>query len=335
MGKTGLIWHCFSQKEIAEHYLTFMVDIYSTNDLADFVFRLGKEIVSRLRPWGQSAIDRFLQVVGSLRTGISFDGLGNASWNLEVGDIKAPEFTLDEIFSYLGSADSPCIVAIDEFQTITKYPEKNVEALLRTYVQQCRNAVFLFAGSHRTIMNEIFASPARPFYQSITMMNLGVINDVSYVEFAQQQFRKYGKEIEAQVVDDIYRRFDGTTWYMQKMLNELFMLTGVGECCTGEQVDIALTNILHQNDDTYRDMLFLLSAKQVALLKAICKAVKATKITSGEFITRHKLTSASSVQKGVKALLALQMITATRGCYEVYDKFLAVWLARQYGWGGD
>jgi len=40
-----------------------------------------------------------------------------------------------------------CIVAIDEFQAITDYPERNVEELMRTYVQQCRNAVFVFSGS--------------------------------------------------------------------------------------------------------------------------------------------------------------------------------------------
>ena len=36
---------------------------------------------------------------------------------------------------YLADADRPCVVAIDEFQQIAKYPEKNIEALLRTHIQ--------------------------------------------------------------------------------------------------------------------------------------------------------------------------------------------------------
>ena len=40
-------------------------------------------------------------------------------------NIERPEYTLDEIFQYLSHADKPCIVAIDEFQQIAKYPEKN------------------------------------------------------------------------------------------------------------------------------------------------------------------------------------------------------------------
>lgn len=51
--------------------------------------------------------------------------------------------TLEEIFKYLAKADKPCIVAVDEFQQITNYSEKNVEALLRTHIQHCNNAQFI------------------------------------------------------------------------------------------------------------------------------------------------------------------------------------------------
>ena len=170
--KTGLLNHCFAQSDIQQKYYTFLIDIYATKNLQDMVFQMGRTIVTRLKPWGQEAVDRFLQFVTSLRTGISFDGQGNASWNLGVGDIKSPSFTLEEIFNYLKEANKRCIVAIDEFQTIADYPEQNVEALLRTYVQDCRNAVFVFSGSQKSMMSEIFSSPARPFYQSTSLMFL-------------------------------------------------------------------------------------------------------------------------------------------------------------------
>ena len=134
MGKTGLLNHCFAQSEVQEKYYTFLIDIYATKNLQDMVFQIGRHILNRLKSRGQTAIDQFLRFVTSLRTGISFDGLGNASWNLGVGDIKSPSFTLEEIFNYLKEADKRCIVAIDEFQAILDYPEQNVEALMRTYV---------------------------------------------------------------------------------------------------------------------------------------------------------------------------------------------------------
>ena len=217
MGKTGLIRHCFANPRLSEHYYTFLIDIYATKTLQDMVYQLGHGIVRRLKPRGQAAIDKFLQVVTSLRTGISFDGQGNASWNLGIGDIKSPVFTLEEIFSYLQSAERPCIVAIDEFQAISQYQESNVEAMLRTYVQQCRNAVFVFSGSQPSMMSEMFSSPARPFYQSVSLMFLKPVPLEAYEDFAKKHFLDYGKDVADGVVSTIYERFDGITWYIQKI----------------------------------------------------------------------------------------------------------------------
>lgn len=329
MGKTGLLHHCFCQDVIKDNYITFIIDIYATKSLADMVFQMGRTIVKRLRPWGQSAIDKFLQVVTSLRTGISFDGQGNASWNVDIANIKSPEFTLDEIFAYLQSSEIPCIVAIDEFQTISSYPEKNVEALLRTYVQECRNAVFVFSGSQRRMMNEMFASPARPFYQSVTMMNISSIPMNQYLQFADYHFEKGGKHLGEGVLETIYNKFDATTWYIQKMLNELYSLTPAGGTCIVDDISVAITNILHLYEATYQDMLIQLSQRQAILLAAICKECKVQQITSGAFIKKYGLTSASSVQKARDVLLERQIITQIAGVFEPYDKFMALWLNSQ------
>ena len=122
MGKTGLIEHCFRQDEISGKYYTFLVDIYATKTLRDFVFRLGKSILDTLKPQKKQVWEKFITCLSSLRSSISFDSAGMPSWNLELGDIHAPAVTLDEIFKYLNEADKPCIVAIDEFQQVINYP---------------------------------------------------------------------------------------------------------------------------------------------------------------------------------------------------------------------
>lgn len=136
-----------------------------------------------LKPRGRKAWDLFLSCLSSLRAGISFDFAGNPGWNLEMGDIKTLSITLDEIFYYLEKADKPCLVAIDEFQAIAKYPEKNIEAVLRTHIQHCANARFIYAGPQRHMMGEIFTSPARPFYQSTAIMELHPIDIGTYTKF--------------------------------------------------------------------------------------------------------------------------------------------------------
>lgn len=323
MGKTGLLYHCFSQPEIQDNYYSFLIDIYATKNLQDLVYQMGKSIVSRLRSRGQAAIDRFLQVVSSLRSGISLDGMGSASWNIGIGDIKSPSFTLEEIFNYLQDADKRCIVAIDEFQAIANYPEQNVEAMLRTYVQRCRNAAFVFSGSQKSLMSEMFSSPARPFYQSVSLMFLKPVSLTEYELFANRHFERCGKSIADGVVKAIYDRFSGTTWYLQKVLNQLFATRDV---VTVDDVDTAVRQIVRQNEDAYKDTLFQLTVRQRNLLVAIGEEGKARKITGMDFVRRYHLNSASSVQKGVGVLMDKQLITHQQGVYEVYDMFLAEWL---------
>lgn len=323
MGKTGLIHHCFAQKEIQDHYYTFLIDIYATKNLQDMVYRLGQGIVNRLKTRGQTAVDGFLRFVTSLRTGISFDGQGNASWNMGIGDIKSPNFTLEEIFNYLKSADKKCIVAIDEFQTIADYPEKNVEELMRTYVQDCRNAVFVFSGSQKSMMSEMFSSPARPFYQSVSLMFLRPVAVLEYEAFAKKHFNKAGKQIADGVVSAIYERFDGTTWYLQKVLNQLF---ATKDDVTVSDVDIAVGQIINQNEEAYKDILYQLTVRQRDLLVAVSREGKARQITGAAFVKRYHLSSASSVQKSAQALMEKQLLTHQQGIYEIYDKFMSEWL---------
>lgn len=323
MGKTGLLHHCFVQPEIQQRYYTFLIDIYATKNLQDMVYQMGRCIVNRLKSKGLDAIDRFLQFVSSLRTGITFDGQGNASWNLGLGDIKSPSFTLEEIFNYLNAADKHCIVAIDEFQAINDYPEQNVEALLRTYVQDCRNAVFVFSGSQKRMMSEMFSSPARPFYQSTSFMFLKPVELSEYEAFAKHHFDLGNKQIADGVVKAIYDRFDGTTWYLQKVLNQIYATT---DHALVDDVDKAVNQIICQNEEAYKDTLFQLTSRQRDLLVAIGREGKAKQITGMQFVKRHHLLSASSVQKSSQTLIEKQLLTHQQGIYEVYDKFMAEWL---------
>lgn len=291
MGKTGLVRHCFQFPEIKQNYYTFFIDIYDSRSLRDLVFALSKEIL------GKSG---------------------------QLGDIQDPSNTLDEIFRYLEKADKPCLVAIDEFQQITEYAGGNVEATLRTYVQHCNNARFIFAGSQRHVMGNMFLTASRPFYQSVSMMHLESIPLEEYATFARRHFEQAGKNVEEGVVEEIYQRFEGVTWYIQKVLNALFDMTAERGVCDVKMVPEAIRQIIDSFRYTYSEILFRLPEKQKELLIAITKEGKAKAITSGAFIKKYKLASASSVQSALKGLLEKEFVTLEMGVYQTYDRFLGI-----------
>lgn len=330
MGKTGLIEHCFRNKQVGRDYYVFFVDIYASKSLRDFVFLLSKVILEELKPFGRKALELFWGSVKSLQAGITFDVTGNPSFHVQLGDIQDTAVTLDELFTYLKNADKPCIVAIDEFQQITGYPEKNIEAMLRTHIQHCPNARFIFSGSQQHMMTNMFLSGSRPFYQSVSMMHLESIPLDEYTAFAQRHFGEAGKRVTAGTVEAAYRRFNGITWYLQKVMNVLFSQTERGETCEAGMLDGALDGIVNAYQYVYSETLFRLPEKQKELLVAIAKEGKAKNVTSGSFVKKYSLSSPSSVQSALKGLLEKDFITQELGVYSVYDLFLSIWLQKNY-----
>ena len=331
IGKSGLIQHLFNQPEIKEQYHVFFVDIYATTSLNELVYVLGKEIYEQLKPKTTAWKEKFFQTIASLRIGAKLDPMsGLPSLDLGLGDIQAPQTTLDEIFSYLNEADKPCIVAIDEFQQIGEYKEKNVEALLRTKIQQCRKAQFIFSGSKRHVMSLMFNSPSKPFYQSAVSMGLEPIPVPTYTEFAMRLFAESNKQIAPEVIESVWEQYEGYTWFVQMMMNELYALTPAGQTCLPAQIPTAVYNIIMAQETSYRELLSNLPQRQKTILQAIAKEGAAQNITAQKFIRKYNLGSASSVQSAVKLLIKSDLITKTDGIYRVYDFFFAKWLASVY-----
>ena len=331
MGKTGLIRHCFQQSELKDHYYTFFIDIYSTGSLREFVFALGKEIFDELKPKGSKYLEVFFSVISSFRAGFRLDSLtGEPSLEIGLGDIQTAHTTLEEIFNYLEKANRRCIVAIDEFQQIEHYAEVNVEAILRTLIQKCKNTNFIFAGSQQHIMSNLFQSPSRPFYQSVSILQLDSISIEKYREFVKFHFDENEKGIDLTIVDLGYKRFEGHTWYLQMVFNELFSLTAKGDVCDLKLFDDALEYLISSQEFTYQEILSRLPEKQKEILIAIAKERNALAVTSGDFIKKYKLRSPSSVQSALKYLLDKDLVTQVKGVFQVYDRFFGIWLHQSF-----
>ena len=334
MGKTGLIEHCFHFPEISENNYTFFIDIYSTSSLREFIFLFGRQIFEVLKPKGRTFIDNFFQVISSLRPAFKLDSnTGEPVFDIGLGEIKELNFSLEEIFKYLEQADKPCIIAIDEFQQVANYPEKNVEALLRTHIQHAKNSSFIFAGSQRHLLENIFFSSSRPFYQSVQALHLEAISFESYKDFVIEKFNAADKKIALEYITIVYQTLEGHTWYLQNIMNEVFGLLKPNEEVNMEILKQAFSNKIINLQPLFQTTLSLLTERQKELLIAISKEGKATAVMSGDFIQRHALHSSSSVQTSIKQLLDKEIITVENKCYFVYDRFFGLWLKTQYGIG--
>lgn len=327
MGKTGLIHHAFYRlTEQKPEIVTLYMDIYSTQSLGDFIRLFANTVLGKLDNMPQKALSRISQFIRSCHPAFTFDELtGIPKVTVDIAPVQE-ERTLKEIFEYLGSSEKRCYIAIDEFQQIAEYKEKGVEALLRSYIQFLPNVNFIFAGSKQHVMQEMFMSSKRPFYQSTQLLTLGTINRDKYANFATAHFEKKNLQFPHEVFDTIYEKFDGHTWYIQNLLNRLYSYLRDADM---ELVAYALEQIISELSYSYADLLKAYSPGHIRLLKAIANEGCVKEVLAGDFISRHRLRAASSVSSSLKKLLDNELVYQTTDGYIIYDRFMGEWLRRQ------
>ena len=329
MGKSKLVRFCYDKPEIADNYYTFYIDILHTSSLREFTYLFGQKVFETLNTKSRKAFMALVQGLRSINTKFGFDPItATPTFSLELGDISHPEFTLAEIFTSLEKADRPCIVAFDEFQQITKYPEDNIEALLRSHIHHLSNVHFIFAGSERHLVTEMFLSSARPFYNSTSIMELHPISTEEYIPFVCKWFRAYERDIHEKDVLRIYGLFGGNTYYMQKTFHEAFINTSAGGVCTIDILRQTIDEILEEAGDGYRQILSRIPERQKELLYAIATEGKAQKIMSASFIRKYALTSSSAVQAASRKLMELDLLTMEDSSYYIPDILFRMYLQR-------
>lgn len=327
MGKTGLIKNVFyNLRQRDPDVVTIYVDIFSTRNLSEFVQLFASSVLGQFESKADKAIDAVGRWFSGLRPVITFDEItGVPKFSIDVVPTKE-EVTLKKIFDYIGASNKRCYIAIDEFQQITEYPEQGVEAALRSYIQFVGNASFVFSGSKQHVMQQMFLSAKRPFYQSTQTLSLDVIERGEYYRFAEAFFSVGARSLSREVFDYLYSKFEGHTWYVQSILNRLYTYS--------EAMDISLVNdaidqIVGENEYPYQSLLQSYKSGAVKLLTAIAKEGLVSEINAGEFIAKHTLKAASSVNSSLKKLMENELVYKTTEGYIVYDRFMAVWLSRQ------
>lgn len=328
LGKTGLIYHCFDKPEVQEQVTTLFIDILHTTSLQEFTYLMGRAVFKTLGSRSQQMMKNIIDTLRSLRGSFGYDPIqGTPTFDIKLGEITNPSYTLEEIFACLEKAEQRCIVAIDEFQQIVNYPDKNVEALLRTHIQQSANANYIFAGSERHIMGEMFLDHARPFYQSASIMSLSPISFDKYSEFIQHHFKVNHLTVIPEAINKVYQQFQGNTYYIQKTFREAFSSSvETGKTCDIAMVDNIIDDMMRESGRKYSETLSRLTLPQKELLYAIADEGHAQRITSGQFIKRHYLQSASSVQAAIRKLMEYGLVTSSKGSYYIEDQLFNYWI---------
>lgn len=333
MGKTGLIHRLFEEiEDLKINMLPLYVDIFATSNLADFI-KVISETVARTVNDKFSMSDKFMQFIKSLRPMVTYDPLSGMP-QFQINYQNEPEKiqTLYSLFDILNSLGQPVLLAIDEFQQIRYYPEQNMEALLRTHIQTLANVNFIFCGSKRHLMLDIFANERAPFYRSTEFLALDKISEHSYSEFIIKQFADSNRYITTEAVAYILDWTQRHTYYTQRLCHYVYQLDD--ERIDIQEVKKSAQQILQTDTTVFNQYRQMLSDRQWRLLVAIAKEGKVNNPTSRKFLQKYALPAASTIQSLLPALVDKEIITDSfvDECtqYSVSDIFFNHWLALNF-----
>ena len=180
------------------------------------------------------------------------------------------------------------------------------------------NIHFIFSWSRKHLMSEMFASPKRPFYQSTDMMNLTLLDEETYYQFANRFFEAKKGGLDREVFRELYDIYDGYTWYIQSVLNRLYEKFKTVD--SSAQLRETILNVVESKSHQYESIVSFLTDNQFSLLRAVAKEGMVEKPMSKEFIKKYSLPSASSVKTALEVLNDKELLYQTPNGYIVYDR---------------
>jgi hypothetical protein len=332
MGKTGLIFRLFDELGTDKSIETLYVDIYASRDINDLIKMLAEAILIKF-PEKSTIGRRFMDYLKGMRPSISFDPLSGApKVSIIHQDDQQKEYSLRSLLEFIDQQKKTILIAIDEFQQINNYPVKNTEALLRSYIQKLKDTRFIFCGSKRSLMIDMFSNAKRPFYASTQFLSLEPIEREIYAGFIREIFEKNKREIISEALDYILVWSLSHTFYTQRLCNQIFAM-GSTKIGIGEVKEACLV-LLKSNEAVYFQYRQLLTPSQWNFLIALAKEGGTRQITAQDFLYRYGIGTPANAKRISESLIEKELILSMPdlkgNSFRVYDVFLSRWLEMEY-----
>ncbi len=330
MGKTGLILRLFDElHDVHPEVATIYIDIFATRSLDDFIKVLAQAAMKTFTPI-QTIGEKLMTFIKSLRPQFSYDNItGEPQLTFTYQSQQEREHTLGSLLDFLESQDTHVVIAIDEFQQIREYSKVNMEALLRSRVQHCRNLTFIYCGSKKHLMTDIFANEKRPFYSSTIFVGLNPIDEESYAPFIKRLFAAGNKNISDEAIKFILQWTRRHTFYTQMLCHQVF--ASGNELIAISVVKRACSQILEMNEPVYMQYYQMLTARQWNMLIAVAKEEAVTNVTATHFLSQYKIGAPSTATRIVASLLTKGLLydevsLQSGTVITVSDVFFSQWL---------
>ncbi len=303
MGKTSLVEQVLSELERGRPAIpSAKLDLNVVHDAESLELRIRRE-AARLGVAvvpGRKKPQRLLKLAfDAFRPEFSVGAMG---LKMSLRAPEAPAAGISDVLLALDAAaravDRRAVFVLDEFQQLgsLSYGRNDItlEGAIRHAVERAGNISYVFSGSQRHLLADMFENPDRPLYRHCQKMVLERIGATDYHKFFERAAKarwgkRIGKELAAEILGLTFRH----PYYVNALCSRLWSNTrppataAIGETWR-EIVAEDAAFVAHQ--------VRTLSATQRAMLVGIAEAGQVEHPTGREFLARCRLSASTGSQ---------------------------------------
>lgn len=321
MGKSSLLAEIMRRHN--SEFIFVYVDLYGIASKTKMVDAFMSAVV-------KSSFGTFKKVVAGVRDlmkGSRFrlviNDSGEPGLEFSVGEPSVPEIQdlLDIPEEIARKRGKRIVIVFDEFQEIGSLDGVSLLKAMRSRIQTHKHVSYIFSGSKRHMLMNIFEEREGAFYKSAKPMELRPIPRADFTMFLMDKFSSAGGRLDPKAAGAVFDACGGNSYYVLQISHELFDISVKPKW--PEDVDLAISAALAHQSPAFQFIWdSLKSQTQRRYLIAASQNGQGASLTS--LVERYGLKSVSHVQRAVKQLDSRGI--TDRGL--VVDPMFALWLRR-------
>jgi uncharacterized protein len=324
-GKTSLIHQVLWEMKLPGK----RIDLLPATNSA-FVHKAIQETFStlfyQLAPASQKAKRAIIDFIRDLHPKLTLTLLGQT---LEMSSKTAlPEDSLIDLLQGLNalakSTQQKAILCFDEFQQIGELKNRHtIEASIRHAVESSSHVVYIFSGSNRHLLSQMFSDKTRPLYHLCELMRLDRIPFDIYLNILKELAKKqWQKGISEGMLTEILQLTQCHPYYVNALCRQLWQMPTPPDVA---QVQKTWLNYIDTQGSWISDDLARLSPNQRNIMAALARCP--TDAPYRHAFTQQVKMGASSIKKALDTLLSEDFIYSdAQQDYRVLDPAMATYL---------
>ncbi len=327
IGKTSLIVE--TARKLKNERIILTVDLMAIKSAQDIYERMIKSVFKLERD--DRFLTKLLKMLSHLRPVVGMDPNTNAlTVSLDTSHSVSPT-SLEEALDLVEKMNKrkKLIVFFNEFQEVlTCSEEREILAILRAKIQYHENIAYVFAGSVRNRMDEIFNSPNSPFFNSAIPLTVSEIDRREFSEFIRRKFDLGNRAIKKTSLDRIFNYADGISGDIQKLCEALWSVSNRGDTIDDRHFLEGFALIYAREQQSYELILTDLTRIQVKCLYGLAKT-DGYLVTGTAFLKQTGIGQPSSVRRAIVLLEKKRVIYKYQKQYRFINPFFKSWLLQK------